>query len=164
MTRHALPRAFRTATVVSAIAIAVSLFPPGARAARVFGTAPDLPVGTAVSEIHAKPADFVGKTVRVLGTIVDVCAARGCWMELGGDTPFQTIRVKVQDGVMVFPLSARGKKAQVQGKLESLSMSAEEARRFREHQAMEKGVAFDPKSVTGPLTIYQIKPTGAVIE
>ena len=65
---------------------------------------------------------------------------------------------------MVFPLSARGRKAQVQGKLESLSMNTEEARRFSEHQALEKGVAFDPKSVTGPLTIFQIKPTGALIE
>ena len=162
MTRPALLGTFRTATI--ATAIAVTLLSVDARAAQVFGTAPDLAVSTPVSEVLAKPADFVGKVVRVQGTIVDVCAARGCWMELGGDKPFQTIRVKVQDGVMVFPLSARGKKAQVQGKLESISMNAEEARRFQEHQALEKGVAFDPKSVTGPLTILQIKPTGAVVE
>ena len=43
-------------------------------------------------------------------------------------------------------------------------MIAEEARRFREHQALEKGVAFDPKSARGPLTLYQIKPTGVIVE
>lgn len=154
----------RIGAAAAALVAATLLAPAASPAVQVFGTAPDLAATTPVSEIHARPADFVGKTVRVQGTIVEVCAARGCWMELGGDKPFQTIRVKVQDGVMVFPLSARGKKAQVQGKLESLSMGAEEARRFREHQAAEKGVAFDPKSATGPLTLFQIKPTGAVIE
>jgi hypothetical protein len=150
--------------VVAAALAGALLAVPAARAAQVFGAAPSLAVTTPVSDIFARPADFVGKVVKVQGMIVDVCAARGCWLELGGDKPFQTIRVKVQDGVIVFPLSARGKRAAVQGTLESISMSAEEARRFREHQALEKGVAFDPKGATGPLTLYQIKPTGVLVE
>ena len=150
------------AAVVLALAALAGASPVAA--GQVYGTAPDLAVTTPVSQVLAKPADHVGKVVRVQGTIVDVCAARGCWLELGGDKPFETIRVKVQDGVIVFPLSARGKKAQVQGKLESIAMSAEEARRFKEHQALEKGAAFDPKSVSGPLTLYQIKPTGVIVE
>jgi hypothetical protein len=158
-TRHAI-----RAVVVAAALTGTLLAGPTARAAQVFGTAPNLTVPTPVSEIFARPADFVGKVVKVQGMIVDVCAARGCWLELGGDKPFQTIRVKVQDGVIVFPLSARGKRAAVQGTLESISMSAEEARRFREHQALEKGVAFDQQSATGPLTLYQIKPTGVLVE
>jgi hypothetical protein len=156
---------FRTAFKAAAAIIAGALLAaPAARAAQVYGAAPDLAVGTPVSEIFARPADFVGRIVKVQGMIVDVCASRGCWLELGGDKPFQTVRVKVQDGVIVFPLSARGKKASVQGKLESITMNAEEARRFREHQALEKGVAFDPKAVTGPLTLYQIRPTGVLVE
>ena len=156
-------RALRTATAAAAL-VGALVAVPAVRAAQVYGTTPDLAVATPVSEIFAKPADFVGKVVKVQGMIVDVCAARGCWLELGGDKPYQTIRVKVQDGVIVFPLSARGRKASVQGRLESISMSAEEARRFREHQALEKGVAFDPKAATGPLSLYQIRPTGVVVE
>lgn len=157
----------RTAALVLSLALALALAlaaVPAARAGQVYGTAPDLAVTTPVSEILAKPADFVGKVVKVEGLVVDVCASRGCWLELGGDRAFETIRVKVKDGDIVFPLSARGKKAFVQGKLESIAMDAKEARRFREHQAMEKGVAFDPKGATGPLTIYQIKPTGVLVE
>lgn len=151
-----------TAAAAALAGMLVAAFP--ARAAQVYGTAPDLAVSTPVSEIFARPADFVGKFVRVQGMIVDVCAARGCWLELGGDKPSQTIRVKVQDGVIVFPLSARGKKASVQGKLEQLSMGAEEARRFREHQAAEKGVPFEPKTAAGPLSLFQIRPTGVLVD
>jgi len=153
-----------TATVTTILAVCILVLPAPAPAGQVYGTAPDLAVSTPVSEILAKPADYVGKVVKVQGMIVEVCASRGCWLELGGDKAFETIRVKVQDGVIVFPLSARGRKASVQGKLESISMNAEEAKRFREHQALEKGVPFDPKAATGPLTMYQIKPTGVLVE
>jgi hypothetical protein len=70
----------------------------------------------------------------------------------------------VKDGDIVFPLSARGKRAFAQGKLEAIAMNEKEARHFRKHQAMEKGAAFDPKGVTGPLTICQVKPTGVLVE
>jgi len=153
-----------TTSLTAVLAALVLALPTTARAGQVYGTAPDLAVSTPVSEILAKPADYVGKIVMVRGMIVEVCASRGCWLELGGDKAFETIRVKVQDGVIVFPLSARGRKAAVQGKLESISMNAEEALRFREHQALEKGVPFDSKTATGPLTMYQIKPTGVLVE
>jgi hypothetical protein len=153
--------ATRFTALVATLALALA---PAARAGQVYGTAPDLAVTTPVSEILAKPAEFVGKVVKVQGMVVDVCASRGCWLELGGDKAFETIRIKVKDGDIVFPLSARGRKAFAQGKLESISMNESEARRFREHQALEKGVAFDPKSAAGPLTIYQIKPTGVLVE
>ena len=146
------------------IAAALTMYAAAAHAGQVYGTAPDLAVATPVSQILAKPADYLGKVVKVQGLVVDVCASRGCWLELGGDKGFETIRVKVQDGVIVFPRSARGKKAFAQGKLEMISMTAEEARRFREHQALEKGAAFDPKGEAGPLTIYQLKPSGVLIE
>ena len=103
----------RVAALAAVIAIALSAV-PAARAGQVYGTAPDLAVATPVSAILAQPADFVGKVVKVQGMIVDVCASRGCWLELGGDKAFETIRIKVQDGVIVFPLSARGKKAWAQ--------------------------------------------------
>ena len=47
------------------------------------------------------------------GLVVEVCKARGCWMQLASDKEFQTMKIKVKDGVMVFPMSAKGKTAKM---------------------------------------------------
>lgn len=116
-----------------------------------------------ISELRANPDRYVGKTVRVEGLVTDVCPRRGCWMEVAGDKEFQTMRVKVDDGVIVFPLTAKGKVATVEGVFEKFVIPAEQVAAWKRHEAEEKGVPFDPKSVTGPENFYQIAGTGAVI-
>jgi len=51
--------------------------------------------------------------VLIEGTIVDVCTNIGCWIELRGEASGQKIRVKVEDGEIVFPVTIRGKHARV---------------------------------------------------
>ncbi|MBL7960769.1 DUF4920 domain-containing protein, partial [bacterium] len=85
------------------------------------------------------------------------------WMELASDAEFQKIKIKVEDGEIIFPVTAKGKTARVEGVVESIELSKENALKYYEHQAEEKGGTFDPASVTGPVTIYQIRGTGAVI-
>jgi len=118
---------------------------------------------TRISEIEKDPKSFVGKKVLISGTIVEVCAKRGCWMDLASDTPFQKLQVKVTDGVIVFPMSARGRTAHVEGIVEELKLSKEEALGYNRHKAEEKGVPFDPATVKGPETIYRLRALGAVI-
>ncbi|MCB9249544.1 MAG: DUF4920 domain-containing protein [Ignavibacteriales bacterium] len=62
---------------------------------------------TEISQIMANPENFVGKKVLVEGTIVDVCEKRGCWINLNSDEEYQTMRVKVNDGEIVFPMEAK---------------------------------------------------------
>ena len=150
--------------IVAASLAGILCLPLAASAATEYGRPVTLKETTKVSEILDNPGKYVGKEVKVEGLIVAVCASRGCWMELAGDRLHEKIRVKVDDGVIVFPLSARGRKAYVQGKLEALSMSAAEAKKFYVHQAEEKGVDFDPATVTGPVDFYQVRATGAVID
>jgi len=50
----------------------------------------------------AKPADYVGKTVQVKGKITEVCQMMGCWIYVA-DAQGNKIRVKVNDGEIVFP-------------------------------------------------------------
>ena len=118
---------------------------------------------TNVSEIEKDPKAFVGRKVLVSGTIVEVCAKRGCWMDIASDTQFEKIQIKVTDGVIVFPMSARGKTAHVEGVLEELKMSREQAIAYGRHQAEEKGSTFDQATVTGPQVTYRIRALGAVI-
>ncbi|MBT6340028.1 MAG: DUF4920 domain-containing protein [Desulfobacula sp.] len=118
---------------------------------------------TKVSDILASPENYANKKVLVKGMVVEVCAKRGCWMDIASDKAFEKIQIKVLDGVIVFPLSARGKEALVEGKVEALNYTKEEAIELLEHKAEEKGEKFDPSSVTGPLTTYRIKALGATI-
>lgn len=128
-----------------------------------FGKEITLKEKTKISEITNKPEEFVGKTVLVEGEVIDVCPAAGCWMELKSDDETGKIKIKVRDGDIVFPMSAKGKKAVVEGTVYKIELTKEEALEYYEHLAEEKGVEFDPSTVTGPVTIYQIKGLGAEI-
>jgi hypothetical protein len=116
-----------------------------------------------ISTLMENMPQYVGKTVLVEGKIVEVCAKRGCWMELASDKEFQKIKIKVDDGEIIFPMTAKGKVALAEGVVQSIELTQENALKYYEHQAEEKGEKFDPATVTGPVTIYQIKGTGAVI-
>ena len=152
-------------TTTLALVAAIALIVPGlASAGTTYGKGAGSGDIVPISSIYDNPASYVGKTVKVEGLIVDVCSRRGCWMSLASDRAFETLRVKVADGEIVFPITARGKKAVVQGKIQEIKMTMEQAIEFKKHQAQESGKTFDPASVTGPVTLYQIYATGAEIE
>jgi len=118
---------------------------------------------TSISKILEQPEEYVGKTVLVEGEILEVCAMAGCWMELKSDVENQKVKIKVKDGDIVFPVEAKGKSALVEGTVYKIELSKEEAIEYYQHVAEEQGTSFDEASVTGPLTLYQIKGIGAEI-
>ena len=118
---------------------------------------------TPVSLILDNPNDFVGETVLVEGMVVEVCENKGCWLDIASDRDYEKIQIKVDDGVIVFPMTARGHKALVQGNVEELQLTAEQAYEQAKHHAEEQGVAFDSTATFGPETIYRIRGLGAVI-
>ena len=132
-------------------------------AATKYGAELTLTEVTRVSDIADHPDRYLGKRVLVEGMVVEVCAKRGCWMDIASDRKYEKIQVKVVDGEIVFPLSARGQKALVEGVVEEIAMSYEEALEYQRHKAEEKGELFDPAMVTGPQTLYRIRGIGAVI-
>lgn len=150
-----------TALVVFLVATTTAIL---AFAGDKFGRPLSLSVLTKVSEIEKTPQLFVGKKVLISGTVVEVCSTRGCWLDIASDTAFEKIQVKVTDGVIVFPMAARGRTAIVEGVVEELKMSKGEALAYQRHKAEEKGLSFDPAMITGPQTIYRIKALGAVLE
>ena len=120
---------------------------------------------TAVQAILAQPEAFVGKEVRVEGTVKEVCAMAGCWMDLEAGEGAQILKIKVKDGDIVFPVAARGKQAVAQGKVEDLEMTRAKYVKYLAHAAEEQGGKFDEASVKGdgPFHVYQIAGTGAEI-
>lgn len=128
-----------------------------------FGAALTLTEVTKVSDIYADPEKYSGKRVQVEGPIVDVCAQMGCWLALGSDKEFQTIRFKVEDGVIVFPMSVKGKNVKVEGVITVETLTeAQQIAQGMEH-AKEQKTTFDPKTVKGPKVNVQIKGEGAIV-
>lgn len=127
---------------------------------------------TSMAKILADPDAYVGKTVRIEGRVLDVCPMKGCWMELeevgnggdGGDGANSRMRVKVEDGVLVFPVTAKGKLAVAEGKLEAIPMTRDQYVGWLAHLAEERGEKFDGSTVgKGPFRILQLQGTGARI-
>jgi hypothetical protein len=120
------------------------------------GTGVTLKEATAIKILVEQPAAHVGKTVRVDGVATAVCTHMGCWMAVAteGDEKGATVRLKVDDGVIVFPVTAKGRKVSAEGVFEAVGATAESQEAAGEH------AKHDPKASQQ----YQLKATGAIIQ
>ncbi len=150
---------FMTRTLFAATTLLIVSMSVATRGAETFGTAPTVTDATPIAQLLAKPADFQGKTVRVEGIVTGVCTMMGCWMALAPtDAPKgPAILIKVDDGVIVFPTSARGKRATAQGVVERVGTDSEGQEAAREHAEHEG------RAKTDSPTNWQIKATGAIV-
>ena len=72
----------------------------------------------------------------------------------GSNVQAPTIRLKVDDGVIVFPVSAKGRKVSAEGVFEALGEAGDSRDAAQEH------AKDDPKASQS----YQLKATGAIIQ
>ena len=143
---------------------ALALFSAVAFAAPLsFGPAFDKTNVTPVAQMLASPAQYAGKTVTVAGKVQAVCKKQGCWMTLTTAEDVPGFKIKVRDGDMVFPLSSMGKQALAHGVVQAMPMDLNASIEYMAHLAHEQGEAFDPASVTAPITLYQLVPTSVEI-
>lgn len=128
-----------------------------------FGESVDENKLVAISSILSSPETFVGETVTIQGTIVGVCSRRGCWVDLASDARFEKLRLKVRDGDMVFPMSAKGRQALATGVVTSIELTLEQTQSYLASIAKRNEESFDPSSVEKPMSIYQVQPVGVKI-
>jgi len=149
-----LPRAVLSIGVAFVLAL-VSLVSLRAQRAQTYGDGVSLKDTTPLAQVIEKPADFEGKTVRVEGTVTAVCMHMGCWMALTPDAGSNnsTMLIKVDDGVIVFPSSVKGKRAAAQGVIERIGAGTEGAEAASE-QARSTGAS---------APTWQLKATGALV-
>jgi hypothetical protein len=154
-------------TVGAAIILAAVVVGAAETAGTKYGKGVTVQQATSISDVAAKPAQYLGKTVRVDGVVTAVCENMGCWMELKDEKSASTVRVKVDDGVIVFPVAAKGKKASAEGVIERVDVAAETAH-HAEMAAKEAKAGKDVKAAKVPehaevKATYQLKATGAVV-
>lgn len=131
-------------------------------AERKLGAPLTLKSQTPIKELLASADQYVGKVVQVKGKVTEVCEMMGCWTNLV-DADGKMIKVKVNDGEIVFPKTAVGRTAIAEGTLKKFDLTKEQALARAKHEAEEQGRKFNPESVKGGMTIYQIQGTGAVL-
>lgn len=118
---------------------------------------------TPIAEVLDRPEEFVGKKIAVRGRVAEVCPNMGCWVDLeeGG----RKLRIKVDDGVIVFPKTLAGKTATAEGMVERIEMSREDYEAYLRHEAEERGSEFDPAQIgDAPYWILRVRGTGAAVD
>jgi hypothetical protein len=148
------------ASVVAVVCLAAGLSLAAAEG-KTYGKGVTLKDATPIATLLAAPKDYAGKTVRVDGVVTAVCDKAGCWMDLRDEKAdpksAKTLRMKVNDGEIVFPVAAKGKKASIEGVFEPVG------------EAMAHEYAADAKEAKAgsemktPPPAYQLKGTGAII-
>lgn len=119
---------------------------------------------TPISEILADPDAWAGKKVQIQGKISGVCAHQGCWIDISSPED-ATLRVKVDDGVIVFPQESLGHEAVAEGEVEILDMERDKYEAWLQHVAEEEDREFDPNEVgDGPYRIVRLKGLGSEIQ
>ena len=118
---------------------------------------------TPIPTLTSDPAPYLGKLVLVKGKITEVCQMMGCWMALVDPESGKTIRIKVEDGEIVFPKDGAGKTATAEGKFTKTELSKDQTVSYLKHLAEENGKKFDPATVKEGMTLYQLAGQGAVI-
>lgn len=118
---------------------------------------------TRISEILATPEKFAGKKVKVRGIVTNVCAERGCFLNIKGDKKFQELQFKVDDGVIVFPASAQGREAVAEGVIALQVFSEQEQKDMCPIEAKALDRKFDPAKIKGPMKVVRLEGLGASI-
>jgi len=140
-----------------------------------YGAGVTLDTPVAIGTLIQDPDTYVGKPVRIDGVVTSVCKKRGCWMQVTDPDTGNGIRMKVEDGAMVFPLEAMGQKASAEGIFRAIKLTPEQVEKMssslsdqhaKEHSAKDgadhkEGESCKPKPIQD--TIFQLEGTGAII-
>ena len=117
-----------------------------------------------VNQLLAEPPPASGQKVTVHGIVTAVCRKKGSWLQLQTEAKAPIFRLEVNDGELVFPVSARGKTAYASGTLQVDSLTLQQTQDYLAYRAAEQGDPFDAALVQQPLTIYRLRPEAILIE
>ena len=158
----------RSTLIILILTFVVNITAVFATDSTTYGAGLTLDKPIAIADLIKDPDSFVDKMVQIEGVVTGVCAHRGCWMVLTDSESGQGLRIKVTDGVIVFPPTAMGHKAKAEGtfKVFASDKKTEEkkvtAQCSKEHEHKEeKGSSCSPKPIDD--RVLMIMGTGAVI-
>ncbi len=150
----------------------LAVLPGFAEEATKYGPGVTLDEPVPVGALLTAPDDYLGSAVRVDGVITGVCKKRGCWMQVTDPDTGQGVRIKVEDGVIVFPYDAMGKKVAAEGVFDAIVLTPEQIEARAAEHAHAEGESCDREGSAREAgcdaesredRIFLIRGTGAVI-
>ena len=163
--------------IVLGIVLAAALVSAGTEGT-VYGKGVTLDEPVAITALLEQPGPWIGKAVRVDGVVTAVCAKRGCWIQVTDPDSGKGVRIKVEDGVIVFPPEAVGHRVSAEGIFEAVAVppapapaepAAHGAAGHGAEPCEKESAAKAPVSATcdAPKTeaevVYLVRGTGAVV-
>ncbi len=154
--------------VVAVMALAAGAAVAGEK--KAYGDGVTLEASVPITQLMGSPNEYVGKKVRVEGVISGVCKKRGCWMQVSDPESGESVRIKVEDGVIVFPYTAMGHEAVAEGVFTAIPVEGGGHAEHAEHaegepcDKTEEGQKAGCDAPTKGNVIYLIQGTGALIE
>lgn len=110
-----------------------------------------------LADVIADAAKYADKTIKVEGTIDDVCQERGCWLVVTDGK--HSMRVTFKDYGFFVPKDSAGKKVVLEGVVAKKTISEDHAR----HYAEESKGKVDPNTIKGPQEVITMVATGVRI-
>ena len=118
---------------------------------------------TPIASLIKNPDQYAKKKVLIEGEITEVCQSMGCWIKISDGSSPEPILFKVEDGVIEFPKSGKGRKVKAEGIFSFKMYSKEQLVSQARHEAEEQGKPFDSSGITGPKVVVRIDGEGAVV-
>ena len=116
-----------------------------------------------IAKVLAEPAKYDGQTLRIRGTIKEVCKSMGCWIKVGGGESKETLFVSFScpiEGKLI-PGDALSKTVVVEGVLKVAEISQDTARHYAEDAGASKE---EIDAIKGPQKQVKIASPGARVE
>jgi hypothetical protein len=98
-----------------------------------FGAPVTVKKSVPVAKLAAAPARYEGKTVRLEGTVAEVCQGRGCWVRVKDDKG-QVFLAKSLDESVLLPKDCAGQRVVVQGVVTALKAKPHEHEEGEAHE------------------------------
>lgn len=147
MARHTL---LLLALAAAVAAPALASDPQGKHFGAAFTDAKVVPLADVMADLEK----FAGKTIKVEGTIKDVCQNKGCWLVVTDGE--REMRVTFKDYGFFVPKDSRDRKVVLEGTVATKTLTEGAAR----HYAEESGRKVDPASISGPQEVVTMVATG----
>ena len=129
----------------------LALAPAAARAGESVrvGAAITVKKPVSLSKLSKHPDRFKGRTVRLEGTVKDVCQGRGCWVEIESADGASFLAKSLDESILL-PMDCKGRRIVLQGLVTALPAAAH----AHEKEEAEKGEAC-------PTATYVVSTQGA---
>jgi len=96
----------------------------GGAEAQKFGAKVTVRKAVDVARLAKDPARFAGRTIRLEGTVKEVCQGRGCWVEVEANGA--SFMARSLDETVLLPRDCKGRKVVVQGIVKALPRAIKE--------------------------------------